>query len=108
MTDFVIKEGDLKPPLEAVLERDGVAMDLTNTTVYFVMGSTQDLPKVDSQAEIVDASAGKVRYNWASGDTDEPDAYLCEFIVEDSNGNETTFPSDGYFTATVKPEVQRA
>lgn len=108
MSDFTIKAGDRDPPIEATLERDGSAFDLTNTTVSFVMGSTRDTPVVDAQATIVDATAGTVRYEWAAGDTDTPGAYNSEFVVEDANGIETTFPDDGYVTVYIHEDVQRA
>lgn len=108
MTTLTLKEGDTEPVLTATLERDGSAYnlnDVSNPAVTFRMGATDEPPEVDGEATITDASAGKVKYEWSSGDTDTPGTYKSEFVVI-GDGIETTFPSDGYFYITILNEVQ--
>ena len=109
MTDFRLKEGDTEPPLTVTLKRDGSAFDLstvTNASVQFRMGATDEDPQVDASATIVDAGAGEVQYDWQSGDTDTAGTYNCEFVVTGDNNYESTFPVDGYIVGTISREVQ--
>lgn len=110
MTTLTIKEGDTEPILTATLERNGSAYDLSelsNPSVQFRMGFTDDPPIVDAQATIVTASSGEVQYEWQDGDTDTVGTFKSEFVVTGDN-TETTFPNDGYFTITVLEDVQPA
>ena len=108
MADLAIKEGDTEPIVDATLERDGSAYDLStlsNPTVYFRMGFTDDPPLVDSQATIVNQSSGEIQYEWQSGDTDTVGNFKAEFVVEGDN-TITTFPNDGYLSISILEEVQ--
>lgn len=108
MTDLNIKQGDTEPILEATLQRNGSAYDLTqvsNPTVTFRMGSTNDPPIVENTATIVDAANGEVQYEWTSGDTDTAGVFKSEFVVV-GDSIETTFPSDGYFVIYIQEEIQ--
>lgn len=105
-----LKEGNAEPVLTATLKRDGSAYDLTNVSnrsVTFVMGATDESPQVKAPATVTDAANGKVQYEWASGDTDTPGTYKCEFDVTGDN-TDTTFPSDGYFIVTIQKEVKES
>lgn len=108
--DLTLKEGDTEPILTATLQRDGSAFDLStisNVSVQFVMGATDEAPQVDATAAIVTAADGTVQYEWAASDTGTPGTYACEFVVTGDNF-ESTFPGDGYFYVTVESEVQRS
>jgi hypothetical protein len=108
VSDFVIKEGDRDPAIEATLRRDGSPYDLSDARrVDVVIGTLRDPPVVDAQATITDAANGTVRYIWQFGDTDEPGTYRTEWVVTTLSGAETTFPDDGYKTVTIQPEVNR-
>ena len=82
MAAFYIKRGDTRPSLYATLTQEGSVVDLTGATVRFHMGNV-----VDASAEILEASAGTVRYNWVAADTLLEGSYRAEF--------EVTFP-DGH------------
>jgi len=108
MSDFVIKEGDRDPAIEATLERDGSPYDLSDARrVDIVIGALRDPPIVDAQTTITDAADGTVRYIWQLGDTDEPGTYRTEWIVTTPSGAEATFPDAGYEIVTIQPEVSR-
>ena len=107
MTDFWIKQNDTAPSLQAILkDGDGNAVDLTGATVEFHMSSVDRTTKTVSQsANIVDAVAGKVQYDWQAGDTDTPGTFLAEWQVTYSNGTTETFPANGFFEITIGSEL---
>ena len=108
MTDYTIKEGDQEPAIQATLQRDGQPYDLSNAQrVDIVIGTLRNPPVVDAQATITDPSGGVVEYAWQPGDTDEPGTYRAEWVVTTDSGVEATFPSDGYKTVAIQPEVNR-
>ncbi len=96
-SDFVIKQGNLLPVIEATLtDADGAAVDLTGATVKLVMRL------VDADVATINASAtpdpdqvahkGVVRYVWQDGDTDVPGVYRAEWVGEFAAKPET-FPN---------------
>jgi uncharacterized protein YfaS (alpha-2-macroglobulin family) len=95
---FPLKVGDSAPVLQATLsDSDGNAVDLTGADVQFRLLEPRDgATKIDSPATIHDASNGIVRYQWASGDTDEAGRYRAEFEVTYADGSVETFPNDGF------------
>ena len=102
--DFVTKKGDTEPPIEATLEdADGNAKDLTNANgVRFHMKDPRaDAAKVDAAATFTDAANGKVEYRWSTGDVDTTGEYEAEFEVTWSDGDEETFPKDGYLDLNI-------
>lgn len=63
--DFVIKQGDTLPTLQQTLQdTTGAAVNLTGSTVQFVMRSlVSSTPVINAAATIVSASAGTVAYS---------------------------------------------
>jgi predicted phosphodiesterase len=98
--DFYIKQHDTYPPLSAIIARDADVVDLTGATVQFHMGDV-----VDSEAEIVDAENGRVRYVWVEGDTDTAGSYRAEFEVTFSDGAIETFPQGGYVSVFIREDL---
>lgn len=98
-----LKKNDRLPVLRAtLLGPTGAAVDLsTASSVRFRMRRRgASVLKVDALATVVDAAAGIVQYQWASGDTDTEGQYDCEFVVT-IGGLVETVPSSGYVLATI-------
>lgn len=92
---FTIKRNDTSPILQTVLsDANGVAIDLTGTTVKFYMKKYKaTTPKINATAAIVNEDAGIVRYLWQTGDTDTAGSYQAEFQITYDDGAVETFPN---------------
>lgn len=97
MADFYIKEGDREPWLTATLvDENEEPVDLTSAVAvkFFMIKPPGTTPKVNGlAASVVDATEGRVKYEWGATDTDTPGDYDGEFEVEWSSGTKTTFPN---------------
>jgi Rib/alpha/Esp surface antigen-like repeat protein len=107
MSDFIIKQNDTRPYLDAQLANtDGTPIDLTGCTVRFFMVSTSGgQPKINAQCAITDAVNGKVRYYWQAGDTESFGDYKAEFEITFPDGSKQTVPNDGYLIISVVREI---
>lgn len=93
--EFHLTVGDTGRDLTATLTgADGTPQDLTDTTVRFKMGENKvgGAQVVDAVAIVLDALAGRVRYQWAANDVDTPGEYRGQFIVT-RLGRQVSFPS---------------
>ena len=104
MNRVQLKSGDREPPVTvAVTDSDDRPLDLS--TVDFVTFTMVRVGSVtptilDQPAEIL--GPGRLRYNWADGDTDEPGRYVAEFKIAWSNGAVTMrIPAKGYIQVDV-------
>lgn len=100
-----VKVGNTLPAVASVLyDEDGTLADLTEvgTTVKFVMGREPGRQaKVDADAQITDAAAAEVQYNWTDADTDTPGVYSAEFEVHYPSGKIKSFPDGQYIIITI-------
>lgn len=110
--DFAIGQNDTLPSIQATLYIGGLAVDLTQALgVEFVMapavnGVPSGAPKVDTDAAVASAASGVVRYDWAVGDTDTAGDYVAKWRVTWIAGGKTqSFPTVGYHTITVEPDL---
>lgn len=98
MVDFVIKAGDRLPSMSATLSDANGVLNLTGCTVTFRYAPADKnsitAPR-DKLAVIVDAPNGKVRVDWADGDTNPAGYYEGEFLLT-AVGGQYTFPNRGY------------
>lgn len=99
--DIVLKVGDTNPSVEGIL-KDGNNKTIPlapSDTVTFRMQSAKGevadvFEPIDADAEIVDGPAGRVRYDWQDGDTDEPGLYEGDFHVTfAAGGSKASFPN---------------
>lgn len=93
--DFTLAQGDRLPSITATLiDASGVAVNLTGLSVTFKMRlSDESRPAITGGATITDAINGKVRYDWASGDTDTPGLYLVTWAVTFAGPKIESFPN---------------
>ena len=97
MTDLSYVTGDTAPSIFGTLTTtDGQPFDLSAATVRFQMRLAIDNRySVDAPAEIVDAEAGTVRYDWQAGDLDEPGDYVSRWLITFTDSNkEHTLPAN--------------
>ncbi len=106
-TVVTYKANDTAPPLEATLSwQDGATIDLTGATVVFnLRAKSRGVGVVRGPVTVVDASLGKVRYDWQPGDLAEPGEYLAEFEVTLASGHVITVPNGGYLMIRVLPDL---
>ena len=102
---FKIKRNDTRPYLAAqVLQANGSAVDLTNTTgVYFNLSTNDNTytPVFSGAAVITGSTTGEVEYRWAAGDTNRSGLYLGEFEVTFTDSSVLTVPSDHSFAVNI-------
>lgn len=110
MADFTMKANDRAPSIEATLGFAGTTdvPDLTGATVDFIMSKTDAAtPKVNAPAVIVDAATGRVRYDWAVGDTDETGVFKGEWQVTYADGKPQTFPTTSYHEIEILTDLDK-
>lgn len=107
MADFHITQNDTAPAIEATLkDSDGNAVDISGGSVTFHMRAKgETTTKVNASAKIVDSANGKVKYEWASGDTDTFGMFDAEWEVKYSDGSIETFPSNGFTEISIRKEI---
>lgn len=104
---FIIKQGDTSPAMVAALKTpDRQPVDLTGATVEFHMrfvptDETPSATPVSAAAQIVDASAGEVRYAWGPTDTAVAGDWDAEFQVTFPGGAIETYPNNGYIEVSI-------
>lgn len=105
--DFTIKQGDLLPAISASLtDSTGAAVDLTGASAAFVLrSSTAAAPVVNAAATVTAATAGKVSYSWATGNTGTAGDYQAEWIITFPGGGKQTFPSVGYTSVSIQENL---
>src|SRR5262245_20571236 len=82
MSGLVWYVNDRSPSVTEQVTIDGVAFDLSSSTVRFKMrAANSSTLKVDAAALITDAPTGMVRHDWGPTDTDTAADYLCWWEV---------------------------
>lgn len=97
--DYVIKQGDQLPDLEATLvDADEAAVDVSGATIVFRAVKVDDESVKFSGAGSLGAtpSSGEVSYAWDAADTAEPGVFNCEWEIT-IGGKTRTIPEQAYF-----------
>lgn len=113
MATYSLKQGDTKP-LRVKLERaDGSPIDLTGSTVRFVMaGVVAGLPSINAPATVLQGtldphgdpySDGLVEYPWVAGETGVVGLYRSTFEITDAAGDIETVPNEGFLGIQIEP-----
>lgn len=103
---FHIARNDTAPPIEATLtDADGVALNLTGSTVRFHMRDSSGLVKVNAPATLVTPSSGFVRYNWIAADTVASGRYEAQWQVTFADTTIRTFPSPGKTVVIITGDI---
>lgn len=100
MSTFFLKRNDTSPSIVYDLSMSDGPVDLTGATVRFYMGKV-----VDSEADVLDAEAGRVEYVWQEGDSSRSGLYRAEWEVVFADGTKQTFPNDSYIRVRVVPDL---
>lgn len=104
MADITIKFGDRLPKVARQFLQDGVAVDLTGTTVAFNMWNAQTGTQVitSGSCTIVTAATGSVEYPWTATDATLPAGfYIASFTATFSGPRLLTAPNDGMLTIQI-------
>lgn len=119
---FLMKRGDLRPYLPAVLEKPkpGVAnpnpasaadweplVEIADaTSINFVMRRKGDPAVVVKRpATIVDVASGAIEYHWQASDTAEAGEFEYEFEILWPGAEPQTVPVDGYYLLTIIEDI---
>ncbi|MFA5306114.1 MAG: BppU family phage baseplate upper protein [Candidatus Babeliales bacterium] len=102
-----MKQGNLFP-FEYILQYDdGTPIDLSGATVTITMtldGASS--PTVDAETcGIVDATAGKIKYTWQSGETNDVGMYIIEFLVTFVDTSTLSVPSGDIIWMFIMPSL---
>lgn len=103
---FEIKRNDRRPRYRVQLTVDDQPIDITGAAAVRFTMKTGTTIKVNKAAmTIVDAVTGIVEYAWGVSDTDTSGDYNVEVEVDWGGGELQSFPSSGYFTATINDDL---
>ena len=106
MADFSIKQNDLLPVLEAVLQDvsgNPVDLNAASSIVFHLREEKGSTLKITDGIVVTDANptTGKVTYAWVGTDTNTVGLFLGEFEVTWAGAKKQTFPSIGYISISV-------
>ena len=105
--DVTLKRGDTRHAIRAVLKNtQGTPVNLTDCSVSFHMAPLGRHPVINRRVDIHDAENGEVWVVFAPGETDITGAYRAEFLVAYGDGRKETFPSDGYISIQILPNLR--
>lgn len=105
---FTFKRGNLLPEFEVVLENltetGWEPADLTGCTVEFLMSDLNGTQIIEDACVVITPAEGRVKYSWASGDTDNIGTFQGEFRV--TSGSKTrTYPNKGYLKIKIVEDL---
>ena len=101
------KQGDTGYPITATLKANGVAVDLTGSTVAISLRdrAKQELKVTAANCTVTSPTAGTISYQPLSTDVDTPGTYDVEFRQTRGDGSIIHYPSDGYEPLTIEAKL---
>jgi len=95
MDIFKIKKQDINPALAVSLQyNDGTVIDLSNGSVWFIMGNQDYTPYMSGLCILTGSTLGQCEYRWTgSSDTGSVGTYWGEFEAV-WTGSKMTLPND--------------
>lgn len=101
-----LKRGDTRTAIRAtLLSPNGNPVDLTGTTVKFIMADLRGGIKINRAAQVQDAVNGKVLIAFEPSEVDTAGTYHSEFEVIFGDGRIETYPNSDYLTIEIKPDL---
>jgi hypothetical protein len=98
-------KNDLRPSILATLKNaDGTVVDLTGCSAKFHMRQNETAIINKDATIITPPTAGQVRYDWASGDTNYSGMCHGEFEITFGDGKKQSFPTKGDFEIIFREE----
>lgn len=108
MADFTIKRNDTAPVLGPFTLRDsaGNAVNLTGATSReLTVRTTGGAVLFSAECQVVDATAGRLSYQWAAANTATAGTYEWDVEVTYADGRKQTFPTIGYMTLDIVADL---
>lgn len=107
MSYFSLMQNDRLPVVRAELTDASGAINLTNSSCFFVYrGKYQTgVAPTSGVADIISPTGGILEYSWTTGDTASPGIYYCYWQVSGSNRKWSSYPNDSYLTYIVNPQL---
>ena len=110
MTNFSIKQNDLLPELDAILQAaNGSPVNLTNAVsiVFHMREEDGETMKITDGIVVINdnPATGQVSYAWVDTDTDTSGLFYCEFEVTWPGSKIQTFPSRGYVSVQILDDL---
>lgn len=101
------KRTDTGYPITATLKANGVAVDLTGSTVYIALRNRQtgEIKVNESICTVTSAVNGQVSYSPLSTDVDTAGVYDVEFKQRRQDGSIIHYPSSGYEPLTIEESL---
>lgn len=105
---FFLKQGDVLPDLTVQLMDGDVPLVFNGdeTVQFFMKEPGQAGTKASADAQIVDGSQGMVRHEWLDEHTDVSGIFFGEFRVTYPNGEDKTYPNNGYIYIYINPNLE--
>lgn len=102
-----IKRNDTRPSFSAtLLDAAGAPVDISGASARFLMRDPRTRAlKVDGAMVIVDAAAGRVRYDWTAADTNSAAVYQVEVQVTFGDLTIETFPNGSHHRLEVLKDL---
>lgn len=105
---YKTKTGDTARQISHTLMLYGRYLDLTDATVYFIAQHSQDATVyIERAAQVVDATKGRVRFQFSEAETKVTGLYNCEWSIVYQDGSRLSVPDDDSITVEIVKGVRK-